>query len=255
MNVIALQWDIARLDPETNIACVTKHLDAAQPDPGDLVLLPELWPTGYGYRDELRHVVRSKSILWESFLVDAAKAFRINLVAGSVPALSNGELVNRLVVYEPSGEILAHYDKIHLFPPMKEHDLFAEGATLEPFPLTGTEFVLGPAICYDLRFPELFRLLAKKGADLFVLPAEFPDPKEDIWHLFLAARAAENQAYLVACNRTGGFGSHSFFGSSSVYDPRGECLARLGREAGFLKTAIDPSITAKTRNDLLYIDL
>ncbi len=250
MNVIALQWDIARLDPETNIACLAKHLRAAQPEPGDLVLLPELWPTGYGSRDELKHIVRSMSILWEAFLADVAKTYQINLVAGSVPAFSNKELVNRLVVYEPSGEVLAHYDKIHLFPPMKEHDLFVSGVTLEPFPLTGTGFVLGPTICYDLRFPELFRLLATKGANLFVLAAEFPDPRENLWHVFLAARAAENQAYLVACNRIGGSGSYSFFGSSAVYDPQGKCIARLGRDAGFLKATVDPSIVAETRNSL-----
>ncbi|MCU0612558.1 MAG: carbon-nitrogen family hydrolase [Candidatus Eisenbacteria bacterium] len=224
-------------------------LRAAAPEPGDLVVIPELWPTGYARRASLEAATSAHGGRWSSFVAGIARECGV-FIAGSAPHTEDDRLTNRLVVYGPSGDSLGFYDKMHLFPPMREDELFSAGGKVEAIPLPGSGFVLGPAICYDLRFPELFRLLALRGATLFVLPSEFPDPKEDLWHVFLASRAAENQAYVVACNRTGESGAFTFFGSSAVYDPLGRCLGRLGREEGYLKVPLDASEVVRARASL-----
>lgn len=247
MHAIALQWSIRRGDPQANIARAKELLEAASPEPGDIVVLPELWPTGYARRERLCQAAAEHGEEWATFVRDAAASRGIAL-AGSAPTAEAGSLVNRLEVWGERG-LLGYYDKMHLFPPMKEEDLFSPGRAAVPIPLSNG-LVVGPVICYDLRFPELFRLLAVRGASVFVLPSEFPDPKEDLWHIFLAARAAENQAYVVACNRTGESGGFTFFGSSAVYDPSGRCLGRLGREEGFLKIPLDPAEVVQARRAL-----
>jgi len=252
MHVIPLQWDIRRMAPEANMDAATNLAQSAAPDPGDLVVLPELWPTGYASRAKLAEAADAYGTRWASFCADLAMSYRI-MVAGTVPFRNEESLTNRLVVYGPTGDLAGFYDKIHLFPPMREEDLFSHGDRVAPISLCDVPFVIGPAICYDLRFPELFRLLALRGVTLFVIPAEFPDPKEDLWHLFLSSRAAENQAYVIACNRTGGSGTFTFFGSSAVYDPSGRCLGRLGRGEGFLKVPLDPEAVTRARESLAVL--
>ncbi len=250
MHLIALQWDLLPLDPQSNMQKLKDLVATAVPEPGDLLVLPELWPTGYGNRAALLGLTKKMAPVWQILLAELASEHQMYVIGGSVPALEKDRLYNRLCVYGPTGDQIGQYDKIHLFPPMNEQQLFSPGETPEPIPLGKGLPVVGPTICYDLRFPELFRHLARRGATLFVLPAEFPDPKEDLWQIFLAARAAENQAYLVACNRTGKAGSFTFFGSSAVYDPEGQCLGRLGRDEGFLKVEIDLSLVQEARRRL-----
>ena len=250
MNLIALQWDLIRLDPHKNIEKARNLLQSAHPEPGDIVVFPELWPTGYGKVEDLRTLINNQETRWLSFLEEIAIQHAIHLVGGTVPASDGGHLFNRMNVVNPTGLFLGSYDKIHLFPPMHEDRLFTPGSEAHIVETDVPELVFGPVICYDIRFPELFRYLANNGATLFVLPAEFPDPKEDIWHAFLSARAAENQAFLIASNRTGCSGSFSFFGSSAVYDPQGRCLGRLGREEGVLKVAIEPDLIKEIREQL-----
>ncbi|MBN1426661.1 carbon-nitrogen family hydrolase [Candidatus Fermentibacteria bacterium] len=247
MHAIALQWSIRRMDPEANMGMAADLLRASSPQPGDLIVLPELWPTGYSSGDRLAGAATEHGGRWSSFCADLASSHGV-IIAGTVPARTDNALTNRLLVSGPEGT-LGYYDKIHLFPPMREQQLFVPGTRADPIPLPGGP-VMGPVICYDVRFPELFRLLALRGATVFVMPSQFPDPKEDLWHIFLASRAAENQAYLVACNRTGESGSFTFFGSSAVYDPLGRCLGRLGREEGYLKVTIDPAVVVETRDAL-----
>jgi predicted amidohydrolase len=245
---------VACLDPEQNIRHATSLFQKARLHPGDIVVMPELWPTSYGTKTELRHLIIEKGPLWSAFLEDAAKTFGVYLVGGTVPALVDDALVNRLVIYSPLGDQTAFYDKMHLFPPLHEEELFAAGALANTFPLEASPFIVGPVVCYDLRFPELFRLLATKGANLFVLPAEFPDPKEDLWHTFISARAAENQAFVIACNRTGELEPFTFFGSSAIYDPEGRCVGRMGRESGYLSVPLDASLIEQTRRRLRVLE-
>jgi len=250
MNLIALQWDLFRLDPSRNMEKADCLLRRAHPESGDIVVLPELWPTGYDTREKLRSAIGSHETAWLSFLKENAAAYGIFLIGGSVPALDKERTFNRSIVFNPSGKHIGYYDKIHLFPPMHEERLFYPGRTAHPVETDIPALIFGPAICYDLRFPELFRHLANQGASLFVLPAEFPDPKVEIWHTLLSARAAENQAFIVACNRIGRSGSFSFFGSSAVYDPLGQCLGRLEREEDFLKVPINIDLVNSTRGQL-----
>ncbi len=245
MHAIPLQWALVRGDPAANMGIASAILADARPDPGDIVLLPELWPTGYTSRARLVTLATEYGPRWLSFCAEVAARYRI-VLAGTLPYADGETLWNRLTVHGPRGDLLGSYDKVHLFSLMREHELFSPGTRVEPIPL-GNGFVVGPAICYDLRFPELFRLGALRGATLFLVPSEFPDPKEDLWHIFLSSRAAENQAYLIASNRTGGSGSFTFFGSSAVYDPLGRCLGRLGREEGFLKVETDPAMVTHVR--------
>lgn len=226
-----------------NVRTASRLVEQSGAAPGDLVVLPELWPTGYASKESL--VPLAAEAAWEGFCREVGSA-GIYLV-GSAPCLDRGLLTNRWHLWGPSG-LMGWYDKVHLFKPMREDVLFSPGSEVRPVALPG--LVVGPVICYDLRFPELFRLLAVQGTTVFAMPAQFPDPKEDLWHIFLASRAAENQAYVVACNRTGAEKSVSFFGSSAVYDPLGRCLGRLGREEGWVRVPLDLDLVQETRRAL-----
>lgn len=126
------------------------------------------------------------------------------------------------------GARLAAYDKTHLFTPMGEHEHYAAGDHLTTFSLDGHKCSL--LICYDLRFPELFRTLALQGVELLLLPAQWPAARRYHWETLTAARAIENQLFLAACNSCGTAGETVFGGASRILGPRGELLAAAGVE-------------------------
>ena len=171
MLTIALaQMDIRTAQPESNLARARKFASQAQEAGADLLLLPELWLHGY----DLEQAEEWAAPLGEggfAQMADLAREFGLHL-AGSLLERHAGGVSNTAVLYAPDGTLLGSYRKIHLFRLMQEHRYLAPGdhATLCPTPWGPT----GLAICYDLRFPELFRTLALAGAVLFLVPAQWP---------------------------------------------------------------------------------
>jgi predicted amidohydrolase len=205
----------------------------------DLVLLPEKW-NGIGPADVLREIAETVE---EGETVAAmrgwAREHGITLVGGSIAERREGreKLSNTCFVFDPQGELVAEYRKIHMFDVDVGGHVYRESESEEPGdgPAAALEvegWRLGLTICYDLRFPELYRLLAVEGAEVVTVPAAFTlYTGKDHWELLLRARAVENQCYVVAANQ---WGAHpdgkAAYGRSMIVDPWGVVLAQAPDE-------------------------
>jgi nitrilase len=222
-----------------------------------LVALPEYFPL-IGASDAARLAARETDGAGpiQDFLAATAQKHAVWLVGGSLPLVADDprKLRNSCLVYDDAGRRVARYDKIHLFGFKKGDEFYDEAETIEPGrqPVAfATPFGrVGLAICYDLRFPELFRALGT--VDLLVLPAAFTDTTGRAhWEMLLRARAVENQCYLLAAAQGGRHpNGRMTHGNSMIIDPWGEVLGRLDKGAGVVASELDPSRIADVRASL-----
>ncbi|MCJ7667310.1 MAG: carbon-nitrogen family hydrolase [Anaerolineae bacterium] len=210
-----------------------------------IVLLPELWSTGYDLGHAAEHARTTERVLVR--LTDLAKE-RSLFIIGSLLSAKVGRLYNRATILSPQGDLVGEYDKIHLFRLMEEEKYFAPGTEPPVFDLPWGKGAL--AICYDLRFPELFRKYALRGARVVFLPAEWPYPRLEAWRVLLRARAIENQFFMVGCNRVGESKGMVFFGHSGIYDPWGEPVLEGGEEERLLTAEIDLDVVDEARRKI-----
>jgi deaminated glutathione amidase len=235
-------------DVEENIAAADRLVRASAADGARLIVLPEKW-TVMGSPADLRagaQTLEGSAIVWAR---ETAAELKLDLVAGSIAERVEGreKLSNASVHVGPDGEIEAVYRKLHMFDVEIEGKRYCESDTDEP----GEEVVssvladgakLGMSICYDLRFPELFRVLALREARVVALPAAFTLPTtRDHWEALIRARAIENQAFVVAANQVGEHpGGHHSGGCSMIVDPWGTVLARTdGETPGYVVAELD----------------
>lgn len=222
-------------DPEANWARARACIIEAARRGSQLVLLPELWATGY----DLEHWRAYAAPLGEGHFAEVAALARAHRIAigGSLLEAHGDRATNCFALYGPDGLLCAAYRKIHLFKLMAEDQWLAPGADVvtadTPWGATGL------AICYDLRFPELFRRQAVGGARLLLLPAEWPNRRIAHWQTLLRARAIENQCFIAACNCVGGSAKDVFGGRSAVIDAWGETVVEAGATEALLTTTID----------------
>jgi deaminated glutathione amidase len=223
----------------------------------DLVLLPEKW-NGLGTHEILRDVAES---LEGGETVDAmsrwARTHGITLVGGSIAERREGreKLSNTCVVFDPQGEIAAVYRKIHMFDVEVGGVVYRESESEEPgdrpFACGVEGWRLGLTVCYDLRFPELYRVPAVEGAELVTVPAAFTlYTGKDHWELLLRARAVENQCYVVAANQWGVVEGKASYGRSSIVDPWGVVLAQAPDEDGIVSAELDREHMERIRRTL-----
>jgi omega-amidase len=247
MLTIALaQMDVSTGRPEANLGRA-RDLSARGREAGaDLLLLPELWLHGY----DLERAGEWAAPLGEGgFAHTAALAQEFGLyLAGSLLERHSGGVSNTAVLYAPDGALLGSYRKIHLFRLMQEHRYLAPGdhATLCPTPWGP----VGLAVCYDLRFPEIFRAMALAGAVLFLVPAQWPVRRVEAWALLARARAVENELIVAACNRVGDDGQVAFPGRSLVVDPWGNALVEGDDQERLLVARADLREIRKARRYL-----
>ncbi len=260
MKLAAVQM-ISGPEVGPNLATAGRLIAEAAAAGAQLVALPEYFPLiGASDVDRLAARECDGSGPIQDFLAEAARAHGIWLVGGSIPLHGNDpdKLRNSSLVYDPEGRRVARYDKIHLFGFRKGTESYDEAATIE----RGDQIVsfdtplgrVGLAICYDLRFPELFRAMARlpNAPDLLVLPAAFTETTGRAhWEMLLRARAVENQCYLLAAAQGGlhptGRMTH---GNSMIVDPWGEILARMDKGEGVVVADFDPQRIADTRASL-----
>lgn len=226
---------------------------AAEQD-AQLVALPEYFPM-IGASDADRLVAREHfgSGPIQDFLRDCARRHGIWLIGGSLPLAAEDEnkLRNSCIVFNPQGEAVARYDKIHLFGFQKGAENYNESATIEPgsMPVAfDTPFGrVGLGICYDLRFPELFRRLGH--IDLLVLPSAFTETTGKAhWELLLRARAVENQCYVLAPAQGGHHPTGRMtYGNSMIVDPWGDVIARMEKGDGVVMAEFDPERITEVR--------
>jgi len=229
-----LQLDLAWEDPAENRRRAERALEGAAVEPGDLVALPEMYATGFSLNVETTADDDGENA---AFLGRLARE-RGATVVGGVTARGTEKARNRLLVFGPGGEELARYDKIHPFSFGREHERFEGGDAVVTFDWNG--LTVCPAVCYDLRFPELFRAGLEAGAEAFVVIANWPAARKAHWRALALARAIENQAFVLAVNRTGDDPHLPYEGGSLAAGPEGEVLGELGAEPGVLSVAVDP---------------
>ncbi|MFD5102970.1 carbon-nitrogen family hydrolase [Streptomyces albidochromogenes] len=214
----------------------------------DLVVLPELWPTGaFAYESFVDEAEPLEGPTYEA-MAEAAAAAGVWLHAGSIVERDpEGPLYNTSLVLSPAGELVRAYRKIHRFG-FDQGEAVMMGAGEELVTVTAAGLTFGLGTCYDLRFPELFRGLVDAGAQAFVVPAGWPARRREHWTLLARARAVENQAYVLACGTAGTHAGVEQAGHSVVVDPWGEVLAEAGLAEEVLVVDLDPAKVTTTRD-------
>ena len=257
LRVAAIQLN-SGTEKADNIEKAERLVARAASTGADLVLLPEKW-NAIGSADTLR---RAAEPLEGGETVEAmrdwARTHGITIVGGSITEEREGheKLSNTSVVIDPSGDVVAAYRKIHMFDVEVGGQVYRESEAEEPGEETNLcdaeGWRVGLTVCYDLRFPELYRILALEGAELVTVPAAFTlYTGKDHWELLLRARAVENQCYVLAANEWGVHeGGKRSYGRSSIVDPWGVVLAQAPDEDCVIVAEIDKGRLEQVRHDL-----
>ncbi len=242
---------------EENLACAERLIAEAVAQGAQLVALPEYFPI-MGLRERDKVAVREADGTGpiQEFLARMAKQHAIWLIGGSMPLVASvpDKVLNTSLVFGPEGQRVARYDKIHLFGFEKDGERYNESASIEPGALPvcfDTPFArVGMSICYDMRFPELYRRLGV--VDLLVIPAAFTETTGRAhWEILLRARAIENQCYVLAVAQGGMHENRrETHGNSMLIDPWGVVLARRDKGEGVVVGEIDHARLAEVRTSL-----
>lgn len=236
LTVSLAQIDIAFGKPDENLAKVRHYAAQAAMRGSDWLILPELWSTAYDLTNADKHATPIDAGIFTE-IAELARQHNLHIIGSTLSTLGQDRFGNTLTWHQPDGAIAAVYSKLHLFRLMDEHQYLSAGDAPQLVETAWGQAGLG--ICYDLRFPELFRHYALAGATLMILPAEWPHPRRMHWRTLLRARAIENQMFVIACNRVGEGGGNQFFGHSAIIDPWGETIIEGGEQEMLLTGEVD----------------
>ena len=236
MNIVALQFDLAWENKPANFEKVKQLLLAGAPARGSLVCLPEMFATGFSMNAAV--IAEPYGGPTEQFLSNLAKQFQVAVIGGAAMRGRDGRARNKALVFSPTGELVVFYAKMRPFTPGGEADHYAAGERVTTFRFG--EITVSPFICYDLRFPELFReAAAKHRPELFVVIANFPEKRGHHWLTLLQSRAIENQAYVIGVNRIGTDPFYTYNGRSVIVNPWGEIVADASDREGCISANLD----------------
>ncbi len=239
MKAHLVQLDIRWEDKPANYAATRRLLAAARPEPGDMAVLPEMFDTGFSFR--LDHTAdRDGATL--GFLGSLAREWGITVHGSRTIVGPDGRGRNCATVVGPDGTLLCEFAKVHPFTLGQEVEHFTGGREVVTYPWrVGAEngAMVCPAVCYDLRFPELFRIGLLKGAEVYAIGANWPASREAHRYALSVARAIENQAFVLSVNRCGKDPQLEYGGGTLVVGSRGDVLDQLGSEEGVLSVGID----------------
>ncbi|HEX7057080.1 MAG TPA: carbon-nitrogen family hydrolase [Bacilli bacterium] len=252
LRVALIQMHVQAGEPEANFAAVTRRLQqvaASEPKP-DLIILPEMWNTGYAL-PTITETADENGSRTKDFFSAFSSTQQINVIAGSVSVKTKQGVKNVAYAFDRNGKLVAEYAKLHLFRLMDEEKYLIGGNKSELAQFDGV--LAGLMICYDLRFPELARKYALAGANILFVPAEWPHPRLHHWRTLLQARAIENQLFVVACNRVGISGGTHFFGHSMVVDPWGEIVAEGAEDEADIFAELDLTLVNRVRKQIPII--
>jgi predicted amidohydrolase len=243
IRVCSAQFTSSWEDPEKSLARAELFVRYAADCGTDLICFPEQFATGWDPESQKNIQTPDGSII--TALREYAKDYEIAIL-GSFRERCNPFPKNTAMAIGNEGRILASYAKIHLFSLSHEENMFIPGS--EPGIFSLGSLTCGIAICYDLRFPALFRIYAHKGVQVVFVPSAWPQSRIRYWELFVAARAAENQMYVVGVNTTGRTPVDTYSGASITADPHGIIISRANAAEQLLFSDIDPGEVEKTRN-------
>jgi predicted amidohydrolase len=252
MKIAVIQHVTAWEDRDANFNKVTHLLDSVQSQQPELVCVPEMFSTGISKNVE-RVVEPSEGPTFQ-FLQRLARE-RSMWVHGTYAEAAPGESersFNTSIVFDRRGRVVSRYHKVHPFRYGGEDKLYVAGSTLPVFGLN--EFQACTPICYDLRFPELFRRAMREGCNLYIVPANWPTVRVQHWRSLAVARAIENLSWVVAINRCGEGGGLTYPGSSLVINPLGEIVLDLDEreQIGLADIDLDAATAARERFGFLH---
>ena len=261
-------------DKQANIAQARKLIeDAVVSDRPDIVSLPEVWTCLGGNRAAkfdaaedlpVRGSNEAGGLAYE-FMREMARTHQLHVHGGSMGERGGEKLFNTTVVFNPNGEEIARYRKIHMFDIVtpdgsgyKESSTYGAGDEIVTYEANGVK--VGCAICYDVRFPEMFHKLRQAGSEVIFLPSNFTlQTGKDHWEVLLRARAIETQCYFAAPATVGGYqdggGETRYnYGHSLICDPWGHVVAKVSDGPGFATARIDPGLTKRIRRDMPVLE-
>lgn len=259
MRAHLVQLDSVWENHEANFERAQRVIAKAGVERGDLIVLPEMFDTGFSFNLE-KTVDREGKTL--AFLRALARDIGVTLQGARTVLGPDGRGRNRASVIGPDGAVLAEYDKVHPFSYGRESEFFSGGDAVMTYAWQGAQgkggkggggeaqvMTVCPAICYDLRFPELFRIGMLRGAEIFAIGANWPSPRKLHREALSVARAIENQAYVLAVNRAGRDPHLEYAGGSMAIGPKGDVLGRLDEQEGVLSVEIDPQAVRTWRKE------
>lgn len=260
-SIAALQMHSGE-DKAANIETALRMIDEGAAAGARMVVLPEIWTYLGGDAGNIENAEPIPGPVTDA-LAAKAKQHGIYIHGGSILEKRQGEplLFNTAVVIDPNGEIIAQYSKIHMFDVVldgvasyKESNTVQRGEEIVTFDMDGV--TVGLAICYDLRFPELFRILRLRGAEVIVLPAAFTmTTGKDHWEVLIRARAIENQVYMVSCGQYGADASGKWcYGRSLIADPWGTVLATAPDRETVITATVDLDYLQKVRRQVPSVE-
>ena len=246
MIVAGIQFDIAWEDPTENFGRVAPLIQQAVEDGARLIALPEMFATGFSMRSES---MAGHASTIQTFLAGMASAYEVWVVAGYA---EHGDTrpANACGIFSPDGDEVVHYRKIHPFSLAEEAEHFEAGDSLATIDIEGVRVT--PLICYDLRFPELFRAAAD-ATDLYVVVANWPSRRAHAWRTLLAARAIDDQAWVLGVNRVGEAEGYPHRGDTSLLDPWGEVASTLADEPGVVLNEVDAEVVRQAREHFPFL--
>jgi predicted amidohydrolase len=243
INLLAVQLDSVWEDKQSNFAKVRSLLALRNPTPGSIIVLPEMFGTGFSCNTAM--TVEADGGETQVFLQRLARDYQSCIVAGVVTQGTVSRGRNQALVIAPDGTLLARYTKIQPFSLGGESSVHERGTSPQIFEWQGV--TIAPLICYDLRFPELARAAVKMGAEVLIYIAAWPVKRVNHWLTLLQARAIENQAYVIGVNRTGTEPSYSYNGRSVIINPQGVIIADAGEQEQVLRSEIDAQLVRDWR--------
>lgn len=245
MKIGIVQFDIAWEDKEENFRRIKKLIPERVDC--DIIVLPEVFNTGFSMNPQVAEERGGKT---ERFLSGLASSLNTKVLAGYV-VNSKGKLKNTAALFSEKGEKIASYSKIHLFSPLGEDKVFIRGNRTVLFKINKTPCSV--FICYDLRFPEIFRKVAEKVKVIFLI-ANWPQSRAEHWKCLLMARAIENQCFVVGVNRVGeDLNAIRYSGDSIVFDPWGNEIFNAFNKEGFFELKLDTNRVKEIREKFPFL--
>lgn len=250
LTISLAQMNVTIGDTARNITNMQKMVAEAARRRSHIVLLPELWSTGYDWAQYRELATTMNSGIFTD-LSNMAQKLNIS-IGGSIFEKRGLEVANSAPFFIPNGQMAGIYRKIHLFRLFNEDKYLQQGSS--PLTMDLPWGLTSVAICYDLRFPELFRRYADEGATLIFIMAEWPLARIDHWRLLLQARAIENQVYIAAVNSAGQTGDQVFGGHSMIVDPWGKIIVEAGEDPMLVTAPIDLTATPEIRQRIPVLE-
>jgi omega-amidase len=250
MKVGLFQYSPEWEDKETNKKKILEILKSTNLN-FDLIVFPEMTLTGFTMKTSLSEPFNINESPTLKFFTQLAKDFSTCVVAGFIEQ-ENDKVFNTLFFIDQNGEIIAKYRKIHLFSFSKEDKFYCSGN--EPVMVENRNQKIGLSICYDLRFPELFRVYAKSKVDLIINIANWPVTRIEHYVHLLKARSIENQCFVIGVNRVGYGGKEYYDGRSSIFDPLGNEIVCVRDEEKLIEAEIDLNQIKNVREKFPFLN-